>query len=230
MSIQDFFDLIEDGNIDLIKELICSKCDVNAQIEDGLTPLMAAASLGNLAIVKILVEAGANVNQIDVYGTSPLMFAANKGFSDVFNYLAPLTNAEIKGIGLLTSIFDGELEIVKALIATGIDVDAYREKGVWHEKGRTALIIAIREGGYLEIVKILLQAGAEPNLIDEDSGTNPLISAVRGQYIDIICLLLQEGADINAKDTNGDTALSLAKKSGNSQIVQIILDTGGTED
>jgi ankyrin repeat protein len=228
-NFDNFFDLIEEDNTALIKEFINSGYNINTQIEEGFTPLMAAASVGNLEITKILVEAGADVNQIDIYGTSPLMFAANKGFSDVFNYLAPLTNAEIKGISLLTSVYDDDLEIIQALIATGIDVNSYREKGVWHENGRTALLIAIREG-HLGIVKILLEAGADPNLIDEDSGITPLISAVRGQYIEIIRLLLQAGAKINDKDSNGKTALDVAKKIKNSEIIRLLKEAEAVED
>jgi uncharacterized protein len=228
-NFDQFFDLIEDGNIAFIKELISSGYDVNTQIEDGLTPLIASASVGNLEVVKILVEAGANVNQIDVYGTSPLICAANGDFLDVFNYLAPLTSSDIKGIGLLTSASDGDLRILKALIATGVDVNAYREKGVWKENGRTVLIIAIHEG-HLEIVRKLLESGANPNLIDEDSGTTPLISAIRGQYTDIVSLLLQVGADVNAKDSNGNTALKIAKEKGSTEIVQLLLKVGATED
>lgn len=225
-----FFDLVETGNIAVIKKLISSGYDVNQEIEDGFTLLMLAASLGNLEIVKLLVEVGANVNKVDIYGTSPLIYAANKKNWDVFNYLAPLTNSDIKEIGLLASIFSGELEIIQALIDTGINVDRCRETGVWHKNDRTVLIIAIQEVGDLEIVKILLEAEADPNLIDEDSGTTPLISAVRGQYIEIVRLLLRAGADLNFKDSNEDTAFSLAKKIGNNKMIQLLIKAGFKEN
>ncbi len=225
----EVFDLIEDGNIACLTKFIPSDYDVNVQIEDGFTPLMLAASLGNLEIVKRLVEAGADVNQIDVYGTSPLMFAADQRFFDVFNYLAPLTSSEIKGVSLLTSTVDGDLDIVKALISIGINVNEYREKGVWNSRGRTALIISIQEG-HLEIVKILLKNNPDPNLRDEDSGTTPLISAIRSQNIEIVFLLLAAGADINRKDNQGNTALTLAKEIGNTKIIQLLIDVGIKED
>jgi ankyrin repeat protein len=84
--------------------------------------------------------------------------------------------------------------------------------------------------GQLGTVKILLEAGADPNLIDEDSGITPLISAVRGQYLGIICLLLQAGAKTNDKDSNGKTALDVAKEIKNSEIIRLLKEAEAVED
>ncbi len=228
-NFQNFYNSIKNSNLTIIKELIDSGYDINIPIEDGSTPLILAASLGKLDIVKLLVESGANVNEIDFDGTTPLICAANQGFLDIFNYLVPLTNSEIKGISLLISVCDGELEIIKSLIATGIDVDAYREKGVWTENGRTPLIISIYEE-YLEIVKALIEAGANPNLIDEDTKNTPLICAVRVKNINIIRLLLQANVDVNAKNSEGKIALSLAKELGNTEIINLLIEIGAKEN
>lgn len=42
-------------------------------------------------------------------------------------------------------------------------------------------------------------------------------------------MLLEAGTDINAVDNMGNTALSLAKKAGYTEIVQLLLDAGATE-
>ncbi|EAZ91469.1 ankyrin repeat domain-containing protein [Crocosphaera chwakensis] len=51
-KLANLFDLIERGNVNLIRELINSEYDINARIADGLTPIMLAANLGSLDIVK----------------------------------------------------------------------------------------------------------------------------------------------------------------------------------
>jgi uncharacterized protein len=215
--------LIEEGNIQNIKEIISSGYDINNEIEEGITPLIVAANSGNLEVVKVLVELGANVNQICDDGTTPLSCAIDSGNINLLNYISPLVSLEIKKILLLNYIFDEQSEVVELLIQTGIDVDACREKGMTHENGRTALILAISEQ-YLEIVKILIRAGASPNLCDEDSSDSPLIYAVRKQNIEIVSLLLQSGANTSYKNFRGETAFSIAQALNNSKIIAALQD------
>jgi uncharacterized protein len=216
-----FFTSIEREDINAIEKLIKSGFDVNIQIEESVIPIIVAINTGNLDIVRILVEAGADVDIADACGSSPLVCAAYGKFANIFNYLVPLTSLQTKGIGLLTSVIDGDVEIVRMFIDTGIDVDFYREKGVWCENGRTALIIAIREE-YTEIVRALLEAGANPNTFDEDSETTPLILAVRFKYFEIVNSLLLNNADIDLRDGNNKTALDLAKEIGNVEMIQLL--------
>jgi len=42
-------------------------------------------------------------------------------------------------------------------------------------------------------------------------------------------LLLDAGADVRVKDTDGDTALALAKLKGHAEIVQLLKKAGATE-
>ncbi len=175
---QLLFDSIRAQDLNSLRELISLGCDANFPIEEGLTPLMLASGEVNIEMVKILLEAGANVDDVDNYGYSPLMIALENNDLDIFHYLEPFTNSEIKKIALLTSIMNGDLAKIEILLTTGINVNQCREKGVWRENGRTALIVAIQEG-FSEIVQALLEYGADPNLRDEDSGTTPLISAIR---------------------------------------------------
>jgi ankyrin repeat protein len=213
--------LIEEGNIELIRQAILSGYDINHQIDGEITLLMVAASTGNLEVVKLLVKSGANVNQILDNGSIPLLCATNIDNLEVFNYLVTLAILETNKILLLQYVFDGQLDFIKSLINTGIDVDTCQEKGMTHENGRTALILAISEE-YLEIVKILIESGADPNLRDEDSSDSPLIYAVRKQNTEIVDLLVKSGANINYQNTNGDTAISIAQSISNTKIIKIL--------
>ena len=57
---------------------------------------------------------------------------------------------------------------------------------------------------------MFLEAGANPNLKDEDSGNTPLISVVKRQYIYMTRLLLENGANLNIPDKTGNTPLEIA--------------------
>jgi ankyrin repeat protein len=90
------FEAFDDGNIDKIKTIIMSRVDVNIKFEDGVTPLIRAASIDNLEIVKFLLEQGADVNLFDEEMETALSHAYNNNNQDMIDYLTPLTNTEIQ--------------------------------------------------------------------------------------------------------------------------------------
>lgn len=72
------------------------------------------------------------------------------------------------------------------------------------------LISEIVPGVPLSRIVSLLDAGADPNAVDDAFGFAPLDLAVIGARADIVQLLLERGADVNAKNDNGTTPLLLA--------------------
>ena len=73
----------KEDHLDVVKLLLESKADVNAEHTDGRTALMAAAQNGHLEIVKMLLESKADVNAKDNDGVTALMLAAVEGHVDV---------------------------------------------------------------------------------------------------------------------------------------------------
>jgi ankyrin repeat protein len=70
-----------------------------------------------------------------------------------------------------------------------------------------------------DIVKILLKAGANPNV----SGLNaPLHEAVRGGRIEIVQILLKYGADPSLKDKHGNLPAYYAEKNGHFDILRLL--------
>lgn len=76
------------------------------------------------------------------------------------------------------------------------------------DKQRTCLHIACSRG-YLDIVKLLLEYGANPNIRDCVSNL-PIHLAIISSHVPVVTLLLEAGADIHSLDTNGKTVLHLA--------------------
>ena len=64
----------------------------------------------------------------------------------------------------------------------------------------------------------LLDAGSEPDRIDEE-GTTALMRASWNGHIAIVNALLQEGADPSRRDKNGRTALDYALREGHTEIM-----------
>ena len=84
---------------------------------------------------------------------------------------------------------------MQLLIMTGAALDLSDEDGI------SPLYIASYQG-HNDVVRVLLEAGADPNQLGKDS-TSPLYIASQEGYANIVEMLAERGADINASDREG---------------------------
>ncbi|XP_064092475.1 ankyrin repeat domain-containing protein 29-like [Macrobrachium nipponense] len=90
--------------------------------------------------------------------------------------------------------------------------------------GTTPLILAAANG-HVELVRELLEQGAEPNAT-RHTGTGALFFAAQGGFLDIVNLLLDNGGKINQASKDGGTALIVAAQCGHWDVVQELLRRG----
>ena len=139
--------------------------------------------------------------------------------------------------------YDGEAspEITHLLIEAGADVNL-RTPGYWHKtpKGnytrerclKTPLLDAIYAGssrGAFENTRILLKAGANPNIPTIRDGT-PLIAACCMQCAYSVRILLKHGAYPNMVDDVGTTALTAAACNKCPEIIDLLFSFGADPD
>ncbi len=92
--------------------------------------------------------------------------------------------------------------------------------------GRTPLLWAA-ERGHANVVKLLLEQGAELNPVDSECGQTPLSWAAENVHHVVVQLLLEAGADIDARGEGyGASALHLAARIGNKAMVCQLLEAG----
>lgn len=77
----------------------------------------------------------------------------------------------------------------------------------------------------LEIVEQLLQAGANVNAPNPETGSTVLMQAVRSQNLELINILKRWGANPELVNKNGESAIDLAKKKKASRVLQILEST-----
>ena len=159
------------GQVDEVRRLLNEGADVNQTIELGFTALILAAMKGHFEVIKVLLEAGADPNGVagmshPIVIITPLSAAIsnrNKKRLETIDLLIA-AGAKVNSPGMLQppldiAVINRDIEMVKAFLDRGADVD-------WPDQfGRTVLWRAVRDdnGPDVTIVKLLLEAGANPN-------------------------------------------------------------------
>lgn len=216
-------------HVEAVKALIRLGANVNARDHSGMTPLMFATTVTNsLELVNILIAAGADVKDQDKGGKSALDWAAFYGKVDVIKLLLDQGadpniargNRISAPVGwAVMSEHSGakHLDAIKLLLARGANVDA-------PQAGDPALHTAslFRK---VEFVKLLIEAGANPNRRNSKDAT-ALISAAIGGNVDIIKMLMAAGADVNAENKYGETALDCAYDRDRPEAVRFLEQAG----
>lgn len=81
--------------------------------------------------------------------------------------------------------------------------------------------------GQLDIVKLLLNKGANPNIAANNQfKVAPIHSACAISNYDITDLLIKHGADVNAKQMQGVTPLHSAAHNGQTKLAKLLIDSG----
>ncbi|MFA4828453.1 MAG: ankyrin repeat domain-containing protein [Thermodesulfovibrionales bacterium] len=204
------------GDIEKVSQLLAQGGDINLATDSGITPLHMAIRAKKIKMVEFLLGKGANVH------------AKRRG-----HFLEGTTSLAI-------AVYNKDVDIITLLLNRGADVnqmidqmtiwDQSTQKGA--QKGKaysntTALHAAIG-GGNIEIVKLLMNHGANVNAKDK-SGMTPLhIAATKGNH-EAINLLLNSKADLDAEDNNGHTPFYVAVESRHKETGRFLLAKGSKE-
>ena len=133
--------------------------------------LMMATYDNNFPVAEILVNKGADVNQQDATLNSPFLYAAASGYTNLVKlYLENGAKFDVynkyHGTALIPAAEKGHVEVVKLLVNTPNFPINHINKLGW-----TALLEAIILGDgsekYVQVISLLLEAGADKNIVDE---------------------------------------------------------------
>jgi ankyrin repeat protein len=91
-------------------------------------------------------------------------------------------------------------------------------------------LAAVQQQDLEEVVRLLLDRGAEIEAIDGEHGRTTLQWAVRNGHVKTVKLLLKRKPVLEGRDSYGNTALHIAAQHGQEKVVQLLLDNGADSE
>ena len=182
---------IRSGELQTLHAFLDDDLPIESRDRSGRTLLLQAVHADQVDIARLLIDRGASVNAKDAIDDTPFLYASAEGRLKILNLILDAgpdlsdTN-RFGGTGLIPAAHHGHVETVRRLLETKIDIDHVNKLG-W-----TALLEAVilGDGGpsYLEIVRLLIEAGADSTIADRD-GVTALEHAQRRGFDQIANLL-----------------------------------------
>jgi ankyrin repeat protein len=121
---------------------------------------------------------------------------------------------------LMTAVRRNDVDAARALIAAGTDVDQLDASG-------DAPLVMAAYLGHTDIVRLLLDAGADVTAVDPGMKATALHAAAYAGRTDAARLLIEHGIDIDRQGPkNGYTALHDAIWQGHVDTARVIIEAG----
>ncbi|XP_058711758.1 protein phosphatase 1 regulatory subunit 12B isoform X10 [Poecile atricapillus] len=190
-----------DENLDMVKFLVENGANVNQQDNEGWTPLHAVASCGYLNIAEFLISHGANVAAVNSEGEVPSDIAEEAAMKDLL-----LEQVKKQGVDLELSRKEEEqqmLQDARQWLNSGKIEDIKQPR-----TGATALHVAAAKG-YSEVMRLLIQAGFNLNVQDND-GWTPLHAAAHWGVKEACSILAEALCDMDIRNKLGQTPFDVA--------------------
>jgi ankyrin repeat protein len=221
-----------EGDVELARILVEAGADVNAVAGDGKTALALSIFNGNYEAASFLVANKADVNKADAQRFTPLFWAVDRRNMETAPNFPWMVTVD-------------PLPLIRQMLDAGADPNALVNNTprarMREGSPRIVFATALMRAAFaadLELVKLLLERGADPKIISRDSET--MLSAAAGlafvhgyhrgrspeDRLQVVKLFVELGNDVNWPDDYGITPLMAAGNFGNVAIIQYLIDAG----
>jgi ankyrin repeat protein len=221
-----------EGHLELARILVAAGADVNAVAGDGKTALAVAIFDGNYAVASFLVDSKADVNKADAQRFTPLFWAVDRRNMETAPNFPWMVTVD-------------PMPLIRKLLDAGANPNATVNNTprarMREGSPRIVFVSALMRAAFsgdLDLVKLLLEHGADPTVISRDGETMVEAAAglgfiqgynrgrSAGERLEVVKLIVSLGADVNQADDYGITPLMVAGNMGDTKIIQYLVDMG----
>jgi ankyrin repeat protein len=221
-----------ENDLESARVLVKAGADINAQSGDGKDALSLAFFDGSYDVAEFLIDSGVNVNQKDAQRFTPLFWAVDRRNMETAPNFPWMETRD-------------PLPLIKKLLDAGANPNALINSTprARMREGSPRLVYATvltraALAGDVELARLLLAHGADPNIISKDRETVLMAACGTGfingyhrqrspaERLELVKLLVELGGDINAADNYGITPLMVAANLGDIEIVRYLISKG----
>ena len=231
-----------DGHLEAVRALVESGANIDQVAGgDGSSLMVIAIANGHYTLAKYLLDVGADPNLANIDGLAPTYATINMRFAPVSWAPNPRTDQEeIDAVQLLAALLDAGAD-PNARVARRLWFSPTSHNRLWINPAGATPFWRAAQASDVESMRLLLAAGADPDLATFDGTTPLMVSAGIGwrgnfsqtapdSWMTAVHFLMEIGADVTAVDTNGYTALHGAAALGNDEMVEFLVARGAAVD
>ncbi|XP_071957076.1 transient receptor potential cation channel subfamily A member 1-like isoform X2 [Antedon mediterranea] len=215
------------GNPDIVKKLIANNARIDAVNKDHATALHRACQFNRSQVVEYLIQKKAKIERKDKDNFTPLLIAACYGHATTIEILlkhrAKITATDkLEKSAFYLAAEEEHFEALQALLKHP------KAKNLLEESDRYdngPLHIAAKNG-YLPIVKLLIESGADIDAKNEEEQTPAHLAALNGRFRTIKELVSHDPTVVDDEDEYSNTPLHLGSQEGHFKVVQVLIGAG----
>ena len=233
---------IRAGQIDAVRVLLAAGADVNDTLSDGQSALVVATANAHWELADYLLDRGADPNMADAGWNALHQTVRTRRMNTGFGTPGPIPTGNVDSI-----------DVIKKLIAKGVDIDARMtrhgmkdgQRNRLNRLGATAFLLAAKVTD-MEAMRVLVDAGANPVMPNAD-GTTPLMVAAgvaiwnpgedggslpgqEPEVLEAVTMCVELGNDVHAANYRGETALHGAAFRGANIVAAYLVEQGARLD
>ncbi len=216
----DFLTAVQSGNLEQVTQFLSQHPALaNAHAENGLSAVLLAAYYRHPDVARLLAE---RRHDLDIFEASAIgdLERVKSLLSDHPELANAFALDGFQPLGL--ACFFGHYDVARFLIERGAEINSPSRN-----PQKVMPLHSAAANRSLEIARLLLEHGADPDARQEGDFT-PLHEAAANGQLELVSLLLAHGADVNLGQKPGQTALAFAQNAGHKAVADFLLSHGAT--
>lgn len=233
---------IEKNNLTIVKAILDKgNTDLNRKDKYGRTMLQNSVLFGYYTISKILIQYGTDVNSVDLNKRNVIFDAISFGDEKCIETLIAIKELELNNIDINQETIMHHPLIKKNSPLAKVLIESGAQTTIKDKNGKTFLCNTALKGiEYYDLVDTALKHGADINSTVGNNNTilieliSVIVKLEDGDYktslLSVCTNLIVAKIDKNAINDSGETALMIAVKASNIELVKFLLSYGVSTD